>query len=132
MVFSSVLAYRHPVIKLACLAGHRMPLVYGARILPENPSHSRHYLTISSVEPPQIYRVAVPSPLRRLFDYLPPAEGGDRPVPGGRVTVPFGRRQVTGMVIAVASHSDQQLAKLKSVSAVLDREPLIPAPLLQF
>jgi len=89
-------------------------------------------LTISSVKPPQIYRVAVPSPLRRLFDYLPPAEGSDRPVPGGRVTVPFGRRQVTAMVIAVASHSDQQLAKLKPVSAVLDREPLIPAPLLQF
>ena len=49
-----------------------------------------------------ILAVAVPSPLKRVFDYLP---GPDTPevgwVAGVRVRVPFGRRSVIGVVIEI-------------------------------
>ncbi len=46
--------------------------------------------------------------------------------------VPFGRREVVGVVLQVSQHSDWPLARLKPVSAVLDEEPVIPAGLLSF
>ncbi|MCE8020806.1 primosomal protein N' [Halomonas sp. MCCC 1A11036] len=78
-----------------------------------------------SSPPPRVLRVAIPSPLRRLFDYhasheAPP--GGWRP--GIRVRVPFGRRQVVGVVVACAAQSDLAPDKLKPVDAWLDAEPL--------
>lgn len=72
-----------------------------------------------------IYQVAVPSPLRRLFDYLPPE--GHRTVipPGTRVRVPFGRRELTGWVIEASAHTDTPHSKLKSIKSVIDEKPLI-------
>ena len=84
-----------------------------------------------SASPPIIIQVAVPSPLRRRFDYLPP-KTGPVPQPGARVRVPFGRREVVGVVLQVGQHSDWPLARLKPVSAVLDGEPIIPDDLLSF
>ncbi len=83
--------------------------------------------TVETPRPRQapIYRVAVPSPLRRLFDYLPPA-GGGAPLPGCRVRVPFGNRQVIGLVIETATNSDLDGDKLKAISAVIDARPLVP------
>ncbi|WP_461519759.1 primosomal protein N' [Porticoccus sp.] len=78
-----------------------------------------------------ILRVAVPSPLRRLFDYLWPADLGPLPAPGCRVLVPFGRRKVVGMVVEVTDHSDFHLSKLKPVTQLLDSQPLLPEPMLQ-
>src|SRR5579871_6892777 len=52
----------------------------------------------------QVLQVAVNAPLRRLFDYLPPA--GRRAtglLPGMRVRVPLGPRQVVGVVVAQAA-----------------------------
>ena len=75
--------------------------------------------------PPRVLRVAVPTPLRRLFDYRPSREappGGWRP--GIRVRVPFGRRQMVGVVVACSERSDYPLDKLKPVETWLDAEPL--------
>ena len=79
---------------------------------------------------PQIYRIAVPSPLRRLFDYLPTAGQSQAIKIGCRVLVPFGRRQVIGVVAATASQSDFALSKLKHVLQILDEEPLLSSALL--
>ena len=70
-----------------------------------------------------IYRVAIPTPLHRLFDYRPPLDEASI-VPGCRVRVPFGKRDVIGIVISVESESDLPLNKLKPVSEVLDRHPV--------
>ena len=81
-----------------------------------------------------IARVAVPSPLRRSFDYqLPAALLADYPDlrPGVRLRVPFGSRELTAVLLEVDTRSDIELNKLKPVSAILDAEPLIPAHLLQ-
>ncbi|MEP3857073.1 MAG: primosomal protein N' [Porticoccus sp.] len=77
-----------------------------------------------------IIRVAVPSPLRRLFDYLPSENNTRTPRPGCRVKVPFGRRQVIGVVIEIAASSEHPATRLKPVTELLDDEPLLPETLL--
>jgi primosomal protein N' (replication factor Y) len=51
-------------------------------------------------------------------------------VPGLRVRVPFGNRQVTGILMSTASESTVSNVKLKSVAEVLDTDPLFSEPLL--
>lgn len=72
-----------------------------------------------------VLKVALPSPLRRLFDYLPsnatPACGWQ---PGLRVRVPFGRRDVVGVVVEIADHSALARSQLRAVSETLDDAPL--------
>ncbi len=85
---------------------------------------------------PFIIRVAVPSPLRRLFDYLVPADllQSHEPSavqPGCRVRVPFGRRQLTGLIIEIASSSEFDQDKLKPVAELVDSEPLLPPSLFK-
>ena len=72
----------------------------------------------------EIYQVAVPAPLRRSFDYLA-TDNALTPMPGVRVRVPFGRRQVIGVLLAVTDHSEIPRSRLKPVLEVLDKEPVI-------
>lgn len=82
---------------------------------------------------PIILRVAVPSPLRRRFDYLLPdtfaGEFTDLQ-PGIRVRVPFGSRELTGILLEVDNSTAVDTRKLKPALAILDNKPLIPAHLL--
>jgi primosomal protein N' (replication factor Y) len=73
--------------------------------------------------------VAIDTPLRRSFDYLPP-DVGPVPAVGMRVEVPFGRQQLVGMIVSLEGQSDVDSAKLKRVSRVIDAEPTFDAPLL--
>jgi len=78
-------------------------------------------------------RVAVPSPLRRVFDYLPPDTQGEAlPPPGSRVRVPFGRGVRVGMVIAQVNHTDVPRQRLKRISRVIDAKPLLDSETLAF
>lgn len=74
-----------------------------------------------------VVQVALPVPLPRLFDYLPPQ--GVQPVIGGRVSVPFGNRRMIGIVVAFRDSSDLPEAQLKRVVEVLDSESLYPPSL---
>lgn len=82
-----------------------------------------------------VLRVAVPSPLRQLFDYLPPAdcqpERARALPPGVRLRLPFGRREVVGVLIEVAEGSDYEPAQLKAATALLDEQPVLPPSLLE-
>src|SRR5262245_34364979 len=80
-----------------------------------------------------ILRIALDTPLRRLFDYLAPVnlEPGTL-VPGKRVRVPFGRRRLTGMLLEVAERSAVPGHKLKAALEVLDAEPVLDPDLLAF
>lgn len=78
-----------------------------------------------------ILRIAIPVPLRRLFDYLPSIE--PYPVklePGMRVLVPFGAQKKIGVIVEVADHSVHPIAKLKRIYACLDNAPLFPNTIL--
>lgn len=74
-----------------------------------------------------VLHIAVPSPLRRRFDYLAPAAAV---APGCRVRIDFGRRPVVGVVLGSSDHSDVPADKLRPVAAVLDAEPLLPPEIL--
>jgi primosomal protein N' (replication factor Y) len=85
-------------------------------------------MTASPVD--TILKVAVPAPLPRLFDYLPPAKGGT-PAVGARVLVRFGRRKLVGLVVAHAGDSRVDRARLIRIERALDAgSPLLDAELL--
>ncbi len=72
-----------------------------------------------------ILQIALDTPLRRVFDYLPPADtAGSPPKLGVRVRVPFGRRQLIGVLVGIAQASSISAAKLKPALALLDDEPV--------
>src|SRR6186713_252200 len=73
-------------------------------------------------------KVSLPLPLKEAFDYSIPE--GMELRPGMRVSVPFGRRNMTGVVVALAATT--HLEKTKPITAVLDPEPLISETMLKF
>lgn len=73
-------------------------------------------------------RVALPTPLRRLFDYLPPQAIDIKDlIPGVRVRVPFQSRTLIGILIAVVKESSVPEGKLKQALEILDQSPVLPA-----
>jgi len=74
---------------------------------------------------PVYVQVAVPTPLRQTFTYLVPTTIDVQTVlPGCRVSVPFGRRKLVGVVCATSKHTDQPRSRLKSIAQLIDHEPL--------
>ena len=73
-------------------------------------------------------QVGVPSPLYGAFDYV--WAHPTPPRPGTRVRVPFGRRQVSGVLVAEIERSDVPPERLRKVGRVLDAEPVLPPELL--
>jgi len=79
-----------------------------------------------------ILRIAVATPLWQLFDYLTIDGFSDTVLkPGVRIKVPFGRREVVGVLLEVTDQSELSRDKLKPIISVLDDEPLIPNTLLK-
>ena len=87
---------------------------------------------------PQVFRVALDMPLRRVFDYLPPKPSAQAPSgpalepgarveiePGVRVRVPFGRQRLVGIVLETASSSEVPSERLKPILEVLDPRPIL-------
>ena len=78
---------------------------------------------------PAILRVAINAPLSRLFDYLPPVS--DQPLaeetlqPGCRITVPFGRREQTAVIVAHADNSEVPENKLRPAVSPVDQAPIL-------
>ncbi|MFA5679109.1 MAG: primosomal protein N' [Pseudomonas sp.] len=82
--------------------------------------------------PAPIIQVALPSPLRRLFDYRAPAGKRAEDIQIGlRVRVPFGKRQLVGLIAGITDQSSVPANKLKSVAELLDSSPLLPDSLWQ-
>ena len=74
--------------------------------------------------PEIIVSVAVPAPVRQLFDYR---VQDAPPLPGCRVIVPFGAGRRVGVAVQVTRR--RATRELKHVERVLDREPVLGAPL---
>ncbi|QKQ24715.1 primosomal protein N' [Candidatus Ruthia endofausta] len=73
-----------------------------------------------------IVEVAIPVPLNKTFDYLCDNEV----LVGMRVKVPFVRKKVIGIVLAIKNKSN--FDKLRSVEEVLDKTPILDKPTLNF
>jgi len=72
-----------------------------------------------------IVRVAIPSPLRKKFDYLLPVGKIFKEIKiGTRVIVPFGRRTLVGVIWELAEHSKIGIEKLKPIIEIIDDQSL--------
>ena len=82
-----------------------------------------------------ILQIAIPSPLRRLFDYLPPTDLNNDEVAqlqaGIRIKVPFGRQTLVGILIKTTNKSDFPENKLKPAIEILDTLPLFTPTLFR-
>jgi primosomal protein N' (replication factor Y) len=73
--------------------------------------------------------LAVPSPLRKPFDYLPPLgmseTEAEKLLPGIRVKAVFGRRSIIAVLLAIKTESGIDHSKLKRVDSIIDDLPLL-------
>lgn len=83
-------------------------------------------------EKAQILRVALNTPRRTFFDYLPP-ENVDiiQCKKGLRVRVPFGRSTRIGMIADIQADSEIEASKLKKIEEILDQEPIFNDSMLK-
>jgi primosomal protein N' (replication factor Y) len=74
-----------------------------------------------------ILQIALDTPLNSVFDYGWPHEEGAVPQVGQLALVSFGRREVVGLIVAIAGGSDVPADKLKNAIAVRSQlAPLLP------
>ena len=73
--------------------------------------------------------VAVPLPVTGTFTYSVPTDLAERAVVGTRVLVPFGRRKVTGFVVAAAVRPEVE--GVKDVIEVLDVTPVVDSNMIE-
>ncbi|MDP2787198.1 MAG: primosomal protein N' [Pseudomonadota bacterium] len=78
--------------------------------------------------PIPIARIALDTPLDRLFDYQA-ADACPSDI-GRRVEAPFGSRSLIGVLLELADHSTLPLASLKNLHAIDRSTPPLPADLL--
>ena len=74
-----------------------------------------------------ILRIALDTPLRSNFDYLPLLGSSVPPQPGVRVRVPFGRRKLIGILVSIATKSTIPAARLRRIHEILDTSPIFDA-----
>src|SRR5690349_1020676 len=72
-------------------------------------------------------QIALDTPLNAVFDYRWVCEAADRPQVGQLALVPFGTREVVGLIVAIADTTDVPQEKLKDALAVRTQlAPLSP------
>jgi len=82
---------------------------------------------MTALFPHCILRIALDTPLNAVFDYRWLCEVDARPQVGQLALVQFGSREVTGLIVEVADHTDVPEAKLKDALAVRSQlSPLSP------
>ncbi len=86
-----------------------------------NPPGTRIYL-----------RTAVPAPVSRLFDYLPPpAHNGPPIAPGSRILVPFGGSRKIGIVVSTGTRPGVEAARVRPALQLLDTAPTLSPPIMR-
>ena len=79
----------------------------------------------------RLVNVAVPLPLEGALTYSVP-DSEDVPLPGVRVLVPVGRRQMAGICLGHAEPPGDNPFKIRSIGRVLDQSPIVSDSLLRF
>ncbi len=81
---------------------------------------------------PGFLRIAIPTPLRRTFDYLPPAGIDPEQLQAGiRIRVPFGRSEVIGVLLEVTHQAAVEKRRMKRARDILDHKPVLPEELMR-
>lgn len=77
-------------------------------------------------------RIAIPVPLRQLFDYLPPTNCNLKDfTPGMRVRIPFQNREIVGFLIETHTETDVPWNKLKQACEAIDSKPIFTPEIWQ-
>ena len=72
-------------------------------------------------------RVALPTPIRKVFDYLPQDDKSSHLLQqGARVKVPFGSRKLIGIIIDIVNKTNVSSKQLKKIIEIIDLKPLLP------
>lgn len=86
------------------------------------------------ITPITLLEIALPVPLRRHFDYLPPIDWTAEQIvaltPGVLIRVPFGRQELIGVLLRIRTSSDQPKHKLRPALAISDTQPVLDQELL--
>lgn len=69
-------------------------------------------------------QVALPVPLHRLFEYSFNAQDIALYATGCRVVVPFGKKNMLGIIVSTTDTTDYDLSKVKAVKQVVDSTPV--------
>jgi len=77
----------------------------------------------------KVAKIAVPSPLHQVFDYYWPDHRDI--VEGLRVTVPFGRRTVVGLVMGSSDVAAVASSRMKRVTTIHDPSPVLPTDVMK-
>ncbi|MFK5985612.1 MAG: primosomal protein N' [Pseudomonadota bacterium] len=81
--------------------------------------------------PPTILKIAVPIPLKQLFDFSAPELGATKQYQEGcRVAIPFGPRRLVGVIVAISDKTELPANKLKSILRLLDQKPLLSTEIM--
>ncbi len=80
---------------------------------------------------PRYCQVALPVPLRSAFTYAVPAAMDGEPLAGRRVVVPFGRRAMTGVILAESDDLPRLKTPVKEIASLMDPLPALPPKLLE-
>src|SRR6202030_2716023 len=89
------------------------------------PGSQQSYPQILWTKESMILQIAIDTPLRRVFDYLPPpTRSPEPPRLGVRLLVPFGRQRLIGILVGIAGESALPADKLKSALEFLDEKPV--------
>ena len=76
--------------------------------------------------------IALPVPLDKCFDYLPLKDTDMSQYQAGiRVAVPFGPRQLVGLIVDIHQSPQIDPSKLKPIQHIIDRTPTLPKDLYQ-
>jgi primosomal protein N' (replication factor Y) (superfamily II helicase) len=89
------------------------------------PASQQSYPQLLWTKKSLILQIAIDTPLRQVFDYLPPTSWTQELPPlGVRVLVPFGRQRLIGILVGIVAESAVPAAKLKSALEFLDESPV--------
>jgi primosomal protein N' (replication factor Y) (superfamily II helicase) len=89
------------------------------------PASQQTYPQILWTKESMILQIAIDTPLRQVFDYLPPTTQAQQlPRLGVRVLVPFGRQRLIGILVGIVAESAVPHGKLKSALEFLDERPV--------
>ncbi|MFI5251456.1 MAG: primosomal protein N' [Bacteroidota bacterium] len=75
--------------------------------------------------------VAIPVTIDKLFTYLVPEDLQSVAKPGMRVTVPFGKRNLIGIILSISNVDNSNGAALKPIRDLVDLEPILSDGMLQ-
>lgn len=83
---------------------------------------------------PVFLKIAIPTPLRRVFDYLPPADVAvadlEQWQPGLLIRVPFGHQQLVGVLLSVHPLLDAPAIELRRALEPVETSPAFTPELL--